>query len=121
MTAGRYMRTLEGNIKADLAAKKVVSQKIIDSGVDRNDVSERDLDEAVIDSSVSSNAHEDHEWPVHPALGSTEWFEKYLSEVEKMLQAGHWLNGPLPIAQQGSDGRAAGHVPARAVVQEDED
>ena len=39
-----------------------------------------------------------------------------------MLQEGHWPNGPPPIAQQGSDGRAAGQgVPARAVVQEDED
>ncbi len=111
---------VEGNIKADLAAKKVVTQKIIDSGVDRNDVSERDLDEAGIDStcSVSSNAHEGREWPVHPAPGSTEFNEKYLSEVEKMLQEGHWPNGPPPIAQQGSDGRAAGQgVPARAVVQ----
>ena len=66
---------VEGNIKADLAAKKDVTQKIIDSGVDRNDVSERDLDEAGIDStcSVSSNAHDGHEWPVHPAPGSTEF------------------------------------------------
>ena len=114
---------VEGNIKADLAAKKVVTQKIIESGVDRNDVSERDLDEAGIDStcSVSSNGHKGHEWPVHPAPGSTEFNEKYLSEVEKMLQDGHWPNGPPPIAQQGSDDRAAGHVPARAVVQEDED
>ena len=38
-----------------------------------------------------------------------------------MLQEGHWPNGPPPIAQQGSDGRAAGQVPAEAVVQDDED
>ena len=114
---------VEGNIKADLAAKKVAIQKIIDSGVDRNDVSERDLDEAGIDStcSVSSNAHEGREWPVHPAPGSTEFNEKYLSGVEKMLQEGHWPDGPPPIPQQGSDGRAAGHVPSRAAVREDED
>ena len=82
---------VEGNIKADLAAKKVVTQKSIDSGADRNDVSERDLDEAGIDStcSVSSNAHEGHEWPMHPAPGSIDSNEKYLSEVEKMLQGGH--------------------------------
>ena len=115
---------VEGNIKADLAAKKIMTQKIIAFGVDRNDVSERDLDEAGIDNtcSVSSNAHESHGWPAHPAPGSTGFNVKYLSEVEKMLQEGHWPNGPPPIAQQGSDGRAAGQgVPARAVVHEDED
>ena len=39
-----------------------------------------------------------------------------------MLREGHWPDGPPPIAQQGSDGRAAGQgVPARAAVREDED
>ena len=110
---------VEGNIKADLAAKKVVTQKIIDSGVDWSDVSERDLDEAGIDSTCSVNSKR---WPVHPAPGSTEFNEKHLSGVGKMLQEGHWPSGPPPIAQQGLDGRAAGRgVPARAVVQEDED
>ena len=75
---GKAHMGVEGNIKADLATKKVVTQKIIDSGVDRNDVSERDLDEAGIDStcSVSSNAHEGHEWPVHSAPNSTDFSEK---------------------------------------------
>ena len=61
---------------------------------------------------------------MHSALGSTEINEKCLSEVEKMLQEGHWPKGPPPIAWQGSDGRvgrAAGQVvAARSVVQEDE-
>ncbi len=39
---------IEENIKADLAAKKIVTQKIIDSGVGRNDVCEQDLQEAGI-------------------------------------------------------------------------
>ena len=80
LTEGAIMCILErskpawasGNIKVDLAAKKVVTHRIIDSGVDRNDVSERDLDEAGIECtcSVSSNADESHDWPVHPAPGS---------------------------------------------------
>ena len=53
---------IEGNIKADVAAKKLVTQKIIDSGVERNDVCEQDLEEAGIDSTcaVSNHAREGH-------------------------------------------------------------
>ena len=59
---------VNGNILADVAAKKVVTQRIIDAGGILNDIPNADLAAAGIDSTcdASSNAHEQHEWLVHP-------------------------------------------------------
>ena len=59
---------VEGNILADAAAKQVVTLKTIDAGGDLNDIPNEHLAAAGIDTTcnVSKNAHEHHEWPLHP-------------------------------------------------------
>ena len=89
---------VQGNILADAAAKKIVTQKIIDAGGDLNDIPNEDLIEAAIDSIryVSNNAHEHHEWPLYPIPKHDGVDEKALLEMEVLLQVGTWPEGPSP-------------------------
>ena len=83
-------KPMQGNILADVAAKQVVTQKIIDAGGDLNDTPNEYLIEAGIDSTcnVSNNAHGHHEWPLYPIPEHEGVDEKALVGMEVLLQEG---------------------------------
>lgn len=86
---------VEGNIIADAAAKSVVTQKIIDAGGNPNLIPDEDLEAAGIDDAceISNNAHEHHEWPVHPIPEQEGMDEKALLEMQGLLKEGTWPDG----------------------------
>ena len=89
---------VRGNIQADLAAKSVVIQKIIDAEGNLNAFTEEELGNAGIDDScnISNNAHEHHEWPVYPIPEQEGVDEKALQEWEELLKEGTWPDGMTP-------------------------
>ena len=93
---------VQGNVLADAAANKVVTQKIIDTGCDLKDIPNEDLIEAGIDSTcnVSNIAHEYHEWPLYPVPEHEGMDEKALLEMEVLLQEGTWPDGFSPAERE---------------------
>ena len=82
---------VEGNNRADAAAKQIVTQKIIDA----DGIPNEDLAAAGIDSTcnVSKNAHEHHEWPLYPIPKHEGVDMKVLLGMEVLLQEGTWPDG----------------------------
>ena len=91
---------VRGGITADAAAKAVVTQKILDADPDNEicNLSTQELRDAQIDIAcqISNNAHEHHEWPVHPMPEGTMKADDNLREMvesEGMLVDGTWPDG----------------------------
>ena len=86
---------VRGNITADIAAKSVVIQKIIDAEGNLNAFTEEELGNAGIDDScnISNNAHEHHQWPTYPIPEQEGVDQKALQEWEELLKEGTWPDG----------------------------
>ena len=93
---------VEGNIIADAAAKNVATQDIIDAGGTLNLILDEDLEAAGMDDAceISDNAHEHHEWPVHPIPEQEGMDEKALLEMEGFAEIRDMARSGWPEARQ---------------------